>query len=356
MNHFILAYFLDATPSYMRDPTVPSKIVKLYSQEMLNNSTFIFVLRDPIDRLFSEYSHYKNNDRGRLSKYSFDEFVTKAIEIWQNCTIGDGRSYSTCWFYMRYTISYNAFFSVVSSMYGEQLKYWLQATETDLDDMINGINNMKDDVSLEERKVLLYNRRAPLAHKTNTNSDLKQEVWKTSKKGTKYIPKKSFLIISLKEYALDRNHIRFDILKHIFKRAGMKRSLRKLQAFVNKFLPVIEKHGIKTQADLIDYFKKNKGKDDKDFDAQLNPFHNYKHMNIDEIMYSPRTNIQSHQHNLSLVMSPETLQRLVDFYKPYQLSFENVLINNQLKIFPPMSEFSIRRGKLWVNRNNKRKS
>ena len=61
---------MDKTPAYIRVPAVPSHLLSLYSPPMIQMSTFVLVLRDPIARLKSEYGHHKSH--GRLK--NFDEF------------------------------------------------------------------------------------------------------------------------------------------------------------------------------------------------------------------------------------------------------------------------------------------
>ncbi len=47
---------VDKTPSYIRTPTAPLKIKNSYSEEQLAKKKFILILRDPVERLYSEYS------------------------------------------------------------------------------------------------------------------------------------------------------------------------------------------------------------------------------------------------------------------------------------------------------------
>ena len=71
---------MDKSISYILHPQVPRALVNLYSPSMIQASTFILILRDPVNRLVSEYGHHKLY--GRMEKIkSFDAYALQMLTI-----------------------------------------------------------------------------------------------------------------------------------------------------------------------------------------------------------------------------------------------------------------------------------
>ena len=51
------SHFVDATPAYIRDPEIPSRLAAFFPPEILRRKKFILVLRDPTSRDCSWYNH-----------------------------------------------------------------------------------------------------------------------------------------------------------------------------------------------------------------------------------------------------------------------------------------------------------
>ena len=94
--------FIDATPSYLRNPAVPQRIFNLMNSEQRLHAKFLIVLRDPISRDRSWYSvgegiqsndwwEKRHRDCGgdsRASAQCYHDSVTNHINSWDRCMRG----------------------------------------------------------------------------------------------------------------------------------------------------------------------------------------------------------------------------------------------------------------------------
>ena len=78
---------LDKSPSYIRVPQVPQALMDLYSPTMLQASTFVLILRDPVTRMISEYGHHKT--AGILGNVkTFDSYAMQLLAgLRQKCPL-----------------------------------------------------------------------------------------------------------------------------------------------------------------------------------------------------------------------------------------------------------------------------
>jgi len=89
---------------------------------MIELTTFVVILRDPTDRLFSEFNHHKN--RKRFGNMTFVQYVDKMETLWNKCQLLHPLNYSVCYQIPMVPMRHNP---LVSGMIHSQLQMWLDA-------------------------------------------------------------------------------------------------------------------------------------------------------------------------------------------------------------------------------------
>ena len=111
---------MDKSPAYIRTPSVPSSLTSLYSPSMVKRSTFVVMLRDPTDRLFSEFKHHQSH--GRMGSSSFSQFANSSLSL--HHSLCKDMDYASC--FTALSGEDGRSYAIVSGKIDEQLSLWLQ--------------------------------------------------------------------------------------------------------------------------------------------------------------------------------------------------------------------------------------
>lgn len=128
----------EATPEYLFVPEAPSRIV-----ELLPGRKFVAVLRDPIDRA---YSQYKMEVKKTLEKRSFDEAITAELDVLEaeqsSGVLATDFDPLLFWYVRR-------------GLYAEQLERWFAAAPVE-SLLVLGFDELKADPMGLYRRVLRF--------------------------------------------------------------------------------------------------------------------------------------------------------------------------------------------------------
>lgn len=115
---------IDSSPSYIRELSVPKRVMNTYGVDAAKKLVLIVVLRDPVKRTYSEY-HHNHYSTYKGCNCTFDQWVDQQLEWASRITkkYGPGK----LWPPVTSKELHNGDWKLHASFYGSQIQNWLDA-------------------------------------------------------------------------------------------------------------------------------------------------------------------------------------------------------------------------------------